>query len=100
MPGGRLPPLLLGAAALLLRGSPWCAGQSVYFEVMDYREPGQCERHQCLSARLSQCRDHLAGAYLKEKICTKCTYPSPNASDPTICTCENPPYSVSASYNQ
>lgn len=106
MAGGRPYPPLLGTAALLLAGTPLCAGQSVFFETMQYREPGQCERHQCLSQRLTECRDHLEGSYLKEKgctngqICTKCTYPGQNDSQPTICICENPPYSVTAHYNQ
>ncbi|CAK0873268.1 unnamed protein product [Prorocentrum cordatum] len=106
MAGGRRRPALPCAAALLLGVAPWCAGQSVYFEVLSFREPGQCERHQCMSARRDECRDHLEGYYLKEKgcpdgqICTRCTYPAANSTDPTICECENPPFSTIADYNQ
>lgn len=106
MAGGWPRPALLGAAALLLGVVPWCAGQSVYFEVLGFREPGQCERHQCMSARVDRCRDHRVGYFLREKgctngqICTRCTYPAANSSDPTTCECENPPYSTSADYNQ
>eukprot|EP00929_Paragymnodinium_shiwhaense_P007312 TRINITY_DN111233_c0_g1_i1.p1 TRINITY_DN111233_c0_g1~~TRINITY_DN111233_c0_g1_i1.p1 ORF type:complete len:693 (+),score=98.98 TRINITY_DN111233_c0_g1_i1:43-2079(+) len=78
--------------------------QLQYFEPLTYRDPTQCERMQCLSIRLDYCRDHLQGYYLKEKgcrngqICTDCTHG--NGSSPTICRCENPPYSVPVSYNQ
>jgi hypothetical protein len=78
--------------------------QTQYFETLSYRDPTQCERMQCLSVRLDYCRDHLKGFYLREKgckagqICTNCVYG--NLTSPTICKCENPPYSVAVSYGQ
>jgi len=80
------------------------AAQSQYFEVLQYRDPTQCERMQCMSVRSEYCREHLAGFYLREKgceaprICTNCVYG--NSTVPTFCQCENPPFSQKATYGQ
>jgi len=90
-----LLPALLGVPA---------AGQTTYFEVTSFRSPSQCERMQCLSSRREECREHLKGFYLKEKgcpsgeICTDCV--QGNGSQPTLCRCERPPYSVPVDYGQ
>eukprot|EP00928_Gymnodinium_smaydae_P071051 TRINITY_DN54732_c0_g1_i1.p1 TRINITY_DN54732_c0_g1~~TRINITY_DN54732_c0_g1_i1.p1 ORF type:complete len:800 (-),score=141.63 TRINITY_DN54732_c0_g1_i1:105-2411(-) len=97
----RRPALALAASLL----SPWVAvAQTQYFEILPYRDPTQCERMQCLARRLDHCRDHLEGFYLREKgcngrqICTECTYG--DGDTPTICKCENPPYSVEVRYGE
>jgi len=78
--------------------------QTQYFEVLEYRDPTQCERMQCQSVRSPYCRDHLNGFYLKEKgcpdemICTACEYG--NTTHPTMCRCENPPFSIPVLYGQ
>lgn len=85
---------------------PLSAAQTQYFELLQggFRAPSQCERMQCLSVRLPQCRDHLQGFYLKEKgctdgkLCTDCTYG--NSTEMTRCYCENPPYYKYANYGE
>mmetsp|Transcript_132887 Transcript_132887/g.384214 ORF Transcript_132887/g.384214 Transcript_132887/m.384214 type:complete len:630 (-) Transcript_132887:58-1947(-) len=82
----------------------WAADASEWFGVTQYRAPGQCERMACLSVRVDNCRDHLHGFYLREKgctggkICTDCS--AGNMTNPAICYCENPPYSVQVTYGQ
>lgn len=78
--------------------------QTQYFEVLEYRDPTQCERMQCQSVRSPYCRDHQKGFYLKEKgcpegqICTACEFG--NTTHPTRCRCENPPFSIPVLYGQ
>eukprot|EP00933_Yihiella_yeosuensis_P054342 TRINITY_DN5275_c2_g1_i1.p1 TRINITY_DN5275_c2_g1~~TRINITY_DN5275_c2_g1_i1.p1 ORF type:complete len:661 (-),score=93.27 TRINITY_DN5275_c2_g1_i1:162-2054(-) len=80
------------------------SAQTQYFETLEYRSPSQCTRCQCLNVRSRNCREHRKGFYLREKgclngmLCTNCQYA--NGSAPTTCKCENPPYSVQASYGQ
>merc|ERR1740138_1388938 len=89
--------LLLGA----MFGPEAVSSQNTDFHVLPFRDPGQCERMQCLSVSTETCREHLPGFYLREKgcqdgqICTNCQY-----GERTDCRCENPPYAVEATYGQ
>jgi len=80
------------------------AAQSQYFEVLEYRDPTQCERMACMSIRSEYCREHSRGFYLREKgctdgkICTDCEYG--NNTHPTLCKCENPPFTIPVMYGQ
>lgn len=95
-------PLVVIAAASSLLGR--AASQSQYFEVLEYRDPTQCERMQCMSVRSEYCREHSEGFYLREKgcrdgkICTDCEYG--NFTHPTMCRCENPPFTIPVMYGQ
>lgn len=91
--------------AVVVASCVWlsCA-QTQYFEILEYRDPTQCERMQCQSVRSEYCRDHFRGFYLKEKgcpagqICTQCEYG--NTTHATKCKCENPPFSIPVLYGQ
>jgi len=92
------------AAVILAASLGLSSAQTQYFEVLEYRDPTQCERMQCQSVRSPYCREHLKGFYLKEKgcpvgqICTACEYG--NTTHSTKCRCENPPFSIPVLYGQ
>jgi len=91
-------------ALVLLSFTGFAAAQTQYFETLAKKGPSQCTRAQCLNVNTDYCREHRIGIYLKEKgcrddkICTNCVFG--NGTAPTICECENPPYSVPAKYNE
>merc|ERR1719352_104855 len=97
-------PSMLSAAACFVALLRFAAAQTQYFEVLEYRDPTQCERMQCMSVRSQYCREHKKGFYLYEKgcppgqICTLCDYG--NETHPTLCKCENPPFSLPVLYGQ
>mmetsp|Transcript_30356 Transcript_30356/g.69856 ORF Transcript_30356/g.69856 Transcript_30356/m.69856 type:complete len:694 (+) Transcript_30356:70-2151(+) len=73
-------------------------------ELLQYRQPAQCERMACLSPQNGFCIEHQEGYSLgmrgcpEPQICTNCLFG--NDTHPTQCTCENPPYETIARYGE
>ncbi|KAF4695006.1 hypothetical protein FOZ60_006129 [Perkinsus olseni] len=71
--------------------------------------PNQCQRSSCLSQKSEFCREHLPSVYLRERSCpspastaeaTKMGCTKCSGVNPTVCTCETPPFTVEVGYGE